>query len=222
MPERANTTFDPRRTFNRYDGETITVTEASLTDYVPTDEGFQIHATLTSTSQIKGETSLALPDTNEVVFEFSDRREEIAVHPATPPTVSITRAAPSDGTITPLQQNTLKITVRNDGWQTARNATVAITDSDGAVASKSVDLVGKKTRTVSLQWWPTSDYGESRIEVRMDGKAIATSPLSGTLVSQPSPSLMSRYAVANQSVGLAVSIGLVAGLGLLIVARRIF
>lgn len=206
--------------FSRYDGETFAVTDATFTDYVPTDDGFRIYATLSSESRMRN-TSLTLPDTNQVVFVFHDDQGTVDVHRATPPSLSLKNASADAESITPLEQNMINIAVRNDGWQTARNVTVALTDDDGTIANRTVSVVGKQTRTVKLQWWPTSDYTESTIEVRFDGETVATQPLVGTLEHREAPSLLVRYGIGNWSTPLTLGTGLAVSLGLLVIARRI-
>lgn len=220
IPNQPNATFDIEETFRRYDGETFAVTDATFTDYVPTDDGFRIYATLSSESRMRN-TSLTLPDTNQVVFVFHDDQGTVDVHRATPPSLSLKNASADAESITPLEQNMINIAVRNDGWQTARNVTVALTDDDGTIANRTVSVVGKQTRTVKLQWWPTSDYTESTIEVRFDGETVATQPLVGTLEHREAPSLLVRYGIGNWSTPLTLGTGLAVSLGLLVIARRI-
>jgi len=214
-------TGDLESIFRRYDGETVTVTDSNLTNYVATGDGFRIYATLSTESQMQGNRSLTLPDAKQVVFVFNETGETIDVYSATPPSLSVTNATAGAQSITPLEQNEVQVTVQNDGWQSAKNVTVTITDEDGTITDRTVSIVGKQARTVELQWWPTSENTEVEIEVQFDGETVASQPLIGTLERRDAPSLLTRYAIANRSVPLAFGLGFAGILGLVVTARRI-
>jgi len=97
----------------------------------------------------------------------------------------------------------------------------AITDEDGIIANRTVSVVGKQTRTFELRWWPTLEYTDSRIEIRVDGETVASQPLVGTLERRDGPSILNRYGISNRSVPLTLGLGLVLSLGLVVTVRRI-
>jgi hypothetical protein len=214
-------TLDLQNTFRGYEGERFEVTNAEFTDYTPTEDGFRIYATIPSESRIRGNTSQSLPDAEQVVFVFDEQRA-VEVHEATPPSLSITNTATEDEPITPLEQNTIDVTVQNEGWQTAQNITVALTDDDRVIANRTVSVVGKQTQTAQLQWWPRMDYTEATIEVRFDGETVATQSLTQSSEHRTAPTLLTRFAISNRSVPITLGMGITVSIGLLVISRRVF
>jgi len=214
-------TADLESIYRRYDGETVTVTDATFTDYVATDDRFRIYATLSAESQTRGNTSLTLPAAKRVVFVFGEDEGTVDVSRATPPSLVITNTTAGTQSITPLEENEIQVTVQNGGWLSAENVTVAITDKDRTIANRTISVVGKQTRTVKLRWWPTAAYTETEIKLRFDGETVASQPLVETSERRDAPSLLTRYRISSRSVPLALGLGLVMVLGLVVTTRRI-
>jgi hypothetical protein len=214
-------TLDFQDTFRGYEGERFEVTNAKFTDYTPTEDGFRIYATISSGSRIRGNTSQSLPDAEQVVFVFNDQRT-VGVHEATSPSLSITNTAKEDEPITPLEQNTIDVTVQNEGWQTAQNITVALRDDDRVITNRTVSVVGKQTQTTQLRWWPRMDYTEATIEVRFDGETVATQSLAQSSEHRTVPTLLTRFAISNRSVPITLGMGITVSIGLLVISRRVF
>jgi len=220
LPGESAETLDLRERFREYGGERFKITDAEFTGYAPTDEGFYIYATISSESQVQGNSSKTLPNANQVVFVFDDQ-EPIGIHQATSPSLSVTNATPDNVPITPLERNTISVTVQNDGWQTAQNVTVALTDEDEEITNSTVSIVGKQKKTIELQWWPKQEYTEATIKIRLDGETVTEQELDSTPEHRMAPSLLTRFAISNQSVPLTLGIGLAVSLGLLVTARRV-
>jgi len=217
-----STTYELKDIYTRYSGELVAIENTEVDRIDPTDDGVHVSADLTTQSQIIGTTVGSVPDSNEIVLDFKRENQTVGVYHATSQSVSIVNYTIADGEVTPLEDNRLEVTIRNDGWQTAQNVTVALTNDGRVIKKRTVPVIGKQVRDVELQWWPESDHTDTSIEVRTGSEMVAMQPLAATSEPRTVPSILARYGIANRSVPLTLGLGLAVGFGLIIMGRRIF